>query len=92
MLDMLILILTSTIGIAAKPTPTPDPAEQVQDNNSEQQGLIDGIISDINIIKNQILQLENFIQILGNLVKIKWTELASEDLNAIHKYDSDKYI
>ncbi len=78
-----ILILISTIGTAVKPAPTPDPAEQVQDtrlttletnstlqqiNNSEQQELIDGIISDINIIKDQILQLENFIQILGSRI------------------------
>lgn len=75
-----ILILTSTIGIAAKPTPTPNPDEQLQNqrisileindtiqqtNNSEQQALIDGIIYGIDIIKNQILQLEDLIQNIG---------------------------
>ncbi len=77
-----ILVLMSTIGIAAKPTPTPNP-EHVQDarlvtletndtiqqtNNTEQQGLINGLINDINVIKIQILSLTDLINSLSNRV------------------------
>lgn len=79
----IILILGPTIGVAIKPTPIPDPAEQVQDarltaletngtlqqvNNSEQQGLINDLISDVSIIKSQILSLTDQISQLASRI------------------------
>jgi hypothetical protein len=74
-------ILILTIGFAAKPISTTNQAEQIQDdrltaleangtlqqiNNSEQQGLIDGLVSDIGTIKTQILSLIDQISSLSN--------------------------
>jgi hypothetical protein len=78
------LTLISTTAIAAKPIPTPTSnPEQVQNtrlttletndtlqntNNSAQQGLINGLINNVNTIKTQIISLTDQINQLINRV------------------------